>query len=145
MAVSPLFIKLSSVTHLFWYRVSGGLIGAWAPGMTFLLLTTRGRKSGRPRTVPLLYMEDGDRYVIVGSNGGNATHPAWVHNLRADPHAEVQAGTKRLRMTAREANDEERGELWPKTVAMYPNYANYQKGTERKIPLVILEPERSAP
>ena len=141
MPVNPLLMKLASVTHLFWYRVSGGLIGARRAGMSFLLLTTTGRKSGRSRTVPLLYMKDGESYVIVGSNGGNATHPAWVHNLRAQPAAEVQAGTKHLRMSAHEANDEERARLWPKIVGLYRSYEEYQKGTDRKIPLVILEPE----
>ena len=144
MPVNPLWIKMSSVTHLFWYRATGGLIGSRIGRLTFLLLTTTGRKSGRSRTVPLLYMHDGDSYVIVGSNGGNATHPAWVHNLRAKPAAGVQAGTRHLRMTAHEANDEERARLWPKIVGMYHDYENYQKSTERKIPLVILEPDGRA-
>ena len=141
MPVNPLFIKLSSATHLFWYRLTGGLIGSRFLGMSFLLLTTTGRKSGRPRTAPLLYMEDGDSYVIVGSNGGHDRHPAWVLNLRANPQADVQIGSKHLRVTAREANDEERSRLWPRLVASYRDYENYQKQTKRKIPLVILEPQ----
>ena len=142
MPVNPLWIKLSSTTHLFWYRVTGGIVGSRIGRLRFLLLTTKGRKSGRPRTAPLLYMEDGATYVIVGSNGGNTNHPAWVVNLRADPHAEVQLGSERKRVTAREATDEERSRLWPKLVEMYRDYDNYQRNTTRKIPVVILEPER---
>lgn len=140
MAVNPFWIKLSSTTHLFWYRMTGGLIGSHFRGMSFLLLTTTGRKSGRPRTAPLLYMEDDGTYVTVGSNGGNPNHPAWVHNLRAKPDADVQVGSRHLRVTAHEANDEERARLWPKLVGMYKDYESYQQGTEREIPLVILRP-----
>jgi deazaflavin-dependent oxidoreductase (nitroreductase family) len=143
MPVNPLWIKLATTTHLFWYRMTGGFVGASFMGMSFLLLTTTGRKSGQRRTAPLLYMEDGGSYVIVGSNGGNATHPGWVHNLRARPEAEVQVGSEHVRVTSREANDEERARLWPKLVATYKDYGSYQESTERKIPLVILTPEAS--
>jgi deazaflavin-dependent oxidoreductase (nitroreductase family) len=139
--VNPLWIKLSSTTHLFWYRLTGGFVGHRLGSLTFLLLTTTGRKSGRPRTAPLLYMADGENFVVVGSNGGNANHPAWVHNLRAHPEADVQAGSRHLRVTAREAQGEERARLWPKLVETYRDYASYQKETEREIPVVVLTPE----
>jgi deazaflavin-dependent oxidoreductase (nitroreductase family) len=120
--------------------MTGGIIGHQFRGMSFLLLTTTGRKTGRSRTSPLLYMAEGDAYVVVGSNGGNPKHPAWVHNLRAKPEAGVQIGSRHLHVTAREANDEERSRIWPKLVGLYHDYEKYQKGTTRKIPLVILEP-----
>jgi deazaflavin-dependent oxidoreductase (nitroreductase family) len=138
--VNPLWIKLSSRTHLVWYRMTGGLVGHRLGSLTFLLLTATGRKSGRPHTAPLLYMADGDAFVVIGSNGGNAKHPAWVHNLRAHPQADVQVGSRHVAVTAREAEGEERARLWSKVVETYRNYENYQKETEREIPVVVLRP-----
>ena len=105
-----------------------------------LLLTTTGRKTGKQRTTPLLYLKDGDRLVLVASNGGAPKHPTWWLNLQARPEAEVQIGSKKIRVTARQADQEERNQLWSKVVAMYPDYANYQKRAEREIPVVILQP-----
>ena len=123
------------------YKGSGGLIGHRVPGLPpMLLLDHVGTKSGTKRTTPLVYIPDGDNMVIVASKGGYPKHPAWYHNLRANPRTTVQAGTKKIPVTARVAGEAERDRLWPKVVDAYSGYAGYQKRTERKIPLVILEP-----
>jgi F420H(2)-dependent quinone reductase len=103
-----------------------------------------GAKSGVKRTTPLLYLRDGDDVVIVASKGGHPKHPAWFHNLRANPVTTVQIGSKRQAVRARVATPEERARIWPKAVATYSGYRGYQERTDREIPLVILEPAASA-
>lgn len=105
-------------------------------------ITTRGARSGLPRTIELYAWEDGpDRLVIVGSSGGSARHPAWVHNLRAHPRATVTRGKRTTQVLAREVVDPaERGRLWDLVVERFPRYAVYQNGTSRLIPLFVLEP-----
>ena len=127
--------------HTLAYRLSRGLVGHRFPiGPPFLLLDHRGAKSGKARTSPLLYVEDGDNLVIVASKGGHPRHPAWFHNLRAHPETEVEVPREgRRRVRARVASDEERERLWPRAVALYKPYAAYEAHTERKIPLVVLE------
>jgi deazaflavin-dependent oxidoreductase (nitroreductase family) len=98
-----------------------------------------GAKSGVKRTAPLLYIRDGDDVVIVASKGGFPKHPAWFHNLRANPDTTVQIGSERRPVRARVATPEERERLWPEAVAAYRDYARYQQRTDREIPLVILE------
>ena len=105
-----------------------------------LLLITTGRKTGKPRATPLFYLKDGDNIILVASNGGSTTHPTWWLNLQANPQAKVELGRKKLPVTARQADAEERKRLWPLLVAMYAGYAEYQKKTTREIPLVILSP-----
>lgn len=125
-------------THTAIYRFTGGkLIGKMGKSPILLLVTT-GRKSGQRRTTPLLYLADGEKLVIVASNGGAQKHPAWFLNLRANPEAEVEIGDRTLRVRAEEASPEEKQRLWPKLVGMYSGYENYQKKTEREIPVVIL-------
>jgi deazaflavin-dependent oxidoreductase (nitroreductase family) len=136
------FMKLASVTHAFWYTLTGGIVGARVSGAPVLLLTTTGRKSGRPRTTSLTYLQDGENMVIIASNGGNAQHPAWYLNLRGKPQAEVQIGREKTRVQAEVAGDEEHARLWPLVVQMYSGYDNYQKETKRTIPVVILRPVR---
>jgi deazaflavin-dependent oxidoreductase (nitroreductase family) len=127
--------------HAIVYRASGGLIGHRFPGAPpMLLLDHVGAKSGTKRTIPLVYVRDGDDVVIVASKGGNPRHPAWFHNLRANPDTTIQVGTERRPVRARVANAVERKRLWPKAVETYGGYAGYQRRTEREIPLVILEP-----
>jgi deazaflavin-dependent oxidoreductase (nitroreductase family) len=124
------------------YKGSGGRIGHRIPGLgaPMLLLDHRGAKSGIERTTPLLYVQDGENMVIVASKGGHPKHPAWFHNLKANPETTVQRGTERIPVTAHVATDAERDRLWPKVVKAYRGYNGYQERTERKIPLVILEP-----
>jgi deazaflavin-dependent oxidoreductase (nitroreductase family) len=105
-----------------------------------LLLDTVGAKTLKQRTTPLAYFEDGRDVVIVASKGGAPKHPSWFHNLRAHPDTTVQIGRERRAVHARVASPEERERLWPKAVELWADYANYQKRTEREIPLVILEP-----
>lgn len=109
-------------------------------GMDVLILTTRGRRSGRSRSTCLTYFSAGDARVVVGSFLGEPRHPAWVHNLRAQPEAEVQCRTERSAVIAREATGAERDALWAQLVAIQPDYAQYKANTERLIPLVMLEP-----
>jgi F420H(2)-dependent quinone reductase len=127
--------------HTALYRATRGLIGHRIPFVPpMLLLDHRGAKSGTERTTPLVYLEDGGRYVIVASKGGHAKHPAWYHNLKANPDTTIQVGSRKLEVRARVATDVERRDLWPRVVEIWSDYAVYQKRTDRKIPLVVLEP-----
>jgi len=126
--------------HQLVYDRSGGLLGHRLGHVKMLLLRTTGRKSGERRTAALLYLADGDRYVVVGSKGGSDMPPAWLLNLEADPDVEVQVGTRRFAALARRATPAEHRRLWPKLTRLWPDYERYQSQTRRKIPLVILEP-----
>jgi F420H(2)-dependent quinone reductase len=122
------------------YRLTNGHIGHRFPGAPpMLLLDHVGAKSGIKRTIPLVYVKDGNDVVLVASKGGHPRNPAWYHNLRAHPDTEVQIGSERRLVRARVATPEERKRLWPKAVATYGGYAGYQERTRREIPLVILE------
>jgi F420H(2)-dependent quinone reductase len=105
-----------------------------------LLLTTKGRKSGKPRPLPLIYGKAGDSYVVIASKGGMPEHPLWYQNLEADPACELQVGAKRLRARARVATGAERERLWKQLAGIYPPYLDYQKATQRTIPVVVLDP-----
>jgi len=129
--------------HAFLYRKSGGRIGHHVPGVgsPMLLLDHVGAKSGAKRTSPLLYIPDGEDVVIVASKGGFPKHPAWYHNLMANPDTTVQIGSEHRLVHARTASAEERERLWPRVVKAYGGYADYQARSKgREIPLVILEP-----
>ncbi len=114
-----------------------GLAGTWAP---ILLLNTTGRHTGQRRGAPLLYLKDADTYVVVGSRGGRAQHPAWYLNLVANPRVEVMVGGQTLPCLAREAEDEERSRLWQQLVTLNPGYVTYQARLRRRIPVIILQP-----
>jgi deazaflavin-dependent oxidoreductase (nitroreductase family) len=127
--------------HVALYRASGGRLGGrLRKGAPVLLLTTTGRKTGRRRTTPLLYVEEGDRYMVVASAGGAPSHPAWYLNLRSNPAATIQVGGRKLAVTAETAGREERARLWPRLTQMWPHYDDYQAKTRREIPVVILAP-----
>ncbi|QIN79703.1 nitroreductase family deazaflavin-dependent oxidoreductase [Rubrobacter marinus] len=132
--------RAATSLHTSLYRATGGRLGGRLAGGPVLLLTTKGRKSGRERTVPLLYLPDGEDLVLVASNGGTAAHPMWLLNLRAQPAATVEVGEKSLRVRAREASPGEKERLWPRLVEMYGGYESYQQKTDRPIPVVILHP-----
>ena len=126
--------------HVRRYRETGGEVGhIWKEGSTILLLTTTGRKSGEPRTTPLIYAEDGDRYVIVASKGGAPEHPGWYENLQKTPEVELQVLDDVFPARARTAEGDERERLWEKANAVWPHYAEYQEKTDREIPVVVLE------
>lgn len=127
--------------HAGLYRLSGGRLGGRVMGSPVLVLVTTGRKTGAERHTPLLYLPDGGDLVIVASNGGTASHPAWWHNLRAEPRAGVILAGRRLPVVASEATGDDRRGLWERLVRMYPGYASYQRKTDREIPVVRLRPE----
>jgi F420H(2)-dependent quinone reductase len=128
--------RLTQVT----FRLTGGRLGGQQLKYTILLLETTGRKSGQPRTHALLYVRDGERYVICASNFGAPQHPAWYWNLRALPQAHIQVGRRRMKVTARNAEGEERTRLWQRLQASWPSYDRYQANVTRRIPVVILTP-----
>jgi deazaflavin-dependent oxidoreductase (nitroreductase family) len=122
------------------YRGSGGRIGGKVGKAPVLLLTTTGRKSGRPRTAPVVYLADGARLVVINTNAGNARIPAWSHNLRANPEAEVEIGRRRHRVRARLAEGEERADLWRKHNLQYAGFDFYDTKLDREIGVFVLEP-----
>ena len=105
-----------------------------------LLLTTRGRKSGEPRSLPLIYGNHGDSYTIIASKGGDEAHPFWFLNLEAEPTCQLMVGAKPVSAIARIAEGAEREGIWEKMVEIYPPYVDYQKATDRVIPVVVLDP-----
>jgi deazaflavin-dependent oxidoreductase (nitroreductase family) len=127
--------------HIERYQATGGMEGHRWNNTQTLLLTTTGRKSGEPRVSPLIYdLHRGD-YIVVASKGGSDQHPAWYLNIEANPEVEVQVWGDRFKAHARTATPEEREEIWPKMAAEWPDYDNYQRKTDREIPIVILERE----
>jgi deazaflavin-dependent oxidoreductase (nitroreductase family) len=143
----PKIIKVMSQVNTAVYRWTGGLLGStWRVGSAFpwgiplLLLTTIGRKTGQPRTLPLIFIEEGDRVIIVASRGGLPSEPLWYKNLVANPECDVQIKRRKMKMSARTVSPDEREALWPKLVAHYPDFASYATWTDRIIPVVILEP-----
>ncbi|GAA4324676.1 nitroreductase family deazaflavin-dependent oxidoreductase [Streptomyces venetus] len=124
------------------YESSGGTEGTTLQGskMPVVLLTSRGAKSGKLRKTPVMRVEHEGRYAAVASLGGAPQHPVWYFNLKADPHVELQDGPVKQDMTAREITGQEKAEWWERAVAAYPPYADYQKKTDREIPVFVLEP-----
>ncbi len=131
---------LFGAEHVRVYQETGGERGhSWRNGTTILLLTTKGRRSGEPRTTPLIYRADGDRWVIVASKGGAPEDPAWFSNLEADPNATIQVLADEIPVTMSVAEGDERSRLWDLLAEAWPDYNEYQKKTDREIPIVILE------
>ncbi len=130
--------KTLSSLHTVLYRASGGLLGRRLVRNDMLLLTTTGRRSGRPHTVPLLYLTEGAALVVVASWGGRPHHPDWFLNLEEDPRALVQVRRHRWPVRARRAAPDVKAVLWPRFVAAYPGYRQYQARTDRDIPVVLL-------
>ena len=126
--------------HVRRYRETGGKEGHdWREGSSVLLLTTTGRKTGNKTTTPLIYAQDGDRYVIVASKGGAPEHPGWYRNLAKDPNVELQVWDEAFSARARTAHGEERERLWRKANEVWPHYDEYATKTDREIPVVVLE------
>ena len=126
--------------HVQRYRETGGEVGhIWKEGSTVLLLTTKGRKTGKDRTTPLIYARDGDRYVIVASKGGAPEHPGWYRNLQKTPEVELQVKDEVFPARARTAEGDERERLWRTVNEVWPHYAEYATRTDREIPVVVLE------
>jgi len=140
-------IKLGSRLNTRLYRATGGRLGGtWRVGAALRrpapvgLLTTTGRKTGQPRTAPLIYLRDEERFIVVASQGGLPKHPAWYLNLQADPDVTIQIGRHTHELRARTAAPDERARLWPRLVDLYADFDTYDAWTEREIPVVICEP-----
>jgi deazaflavin-dependent oxidoreductase (nitroreductase family) len=125
------------------YRITRGRLMGKVGQAPVLLLTSTGRRSGQPRTAPVVYLADGDRLIVIGSNAGNERAPAWSLNLRANPDAEVQVGGKRRKVRARVAEGEERTELWRRANDQYEGFNDYEARTKRDIRVFVLEPRPS--
>jgi deazaflavin-dependent oxidoreductase (nitroreductase family) len=145
-AVLPI-LRFLSILNVWLYRLTFGFLGGkWRVGAAFpwgvaiCLVTTTGRKSGRLRTAPLIYLRDGQNVILVASQGGLPQHPLWYGNLQANPDVTIQIRWSKQKMRARTATAEERARLWPKLVALYADYDQYQAWTTREIPVVICEP-----
>ena len=130
-SVMRTMMKVMGSLHRLLYRLSNGKLGATMGKMNVLLLTTTGRKTGQPRTWP----------IMVASAGGQPQHPAWYLNLQAHPHVTVQVGARIRAMVAHTAQGEERTRLWTRYIQQYPNFAEYQRKTSRELPVVVLGPE----
>ena len=126
--------------HVRTYRETDGERGYHWRGTEILLLTTRGRKSGEERTTPLIHRTDDGRWVIVASRGGTPDHPGWYHNLSDDPEVTIQLKGDVVPVRARSTEGDERERLWDLMTEVWPDYVDYQKRTDREIPVVVLEP-----
>ena len=140
-------IKLMASVNVRVYKLTRGRVGGswrigagWKDPVPICLVEHRGRRTGRLRTTPLVYLRDDDRVVVVASQAGRPQHPLWYRNLQADPSVTVQIRGDRSRMQARTADPVERAELWPRLVDLYRDYDSYQSWTDREIPVVIIEP-----
>jgi deazaflavin-dependent oxidoreductase (nitroreductase family) len=124
------------------YESSGGTRGTTLQGskMPVVVLTSRGARSGKLRKTPVMRVEHEGRYAAVASLGGSPKHPVWYFNIKADPHVELQDGPVKQDMIAREVTGQEKADWWERAVAAYPAYADYQKKTDREIPVFVLEP-----
>ncbi len=130
-----------SKLHVWLYRISGGRIGGRMFNAPIVLLTTTGHKSGQQRTTPLLYLDVGDStYAIVGSFAGADAPPAWAVNLLKTPRAQIQIGATTMKVNSTVASAQRKAELWPRLVALYPDYQVYQDRTTRDIPVILLAP-----
>ena len=132
--------KVVSAVHVFVYRLTGGRFGGRMVGAPVLLLETVGRKSGKYRPTPLMYLPDGENMVLVASKGGADKHPLWWLTLRRMRETQVRVGNKTMRVKVEAASAEERARLWPMANTMFSGYAQYQQKTTREIPLAILRP-----
>jgi deazaflavin-dependent oxidoreductase (nitroreductase family) len=135
-----LALKLGSGVHAGVYRATKGKLFGRMGKSPILLLNTVGRKSGKKRATPLLYVMDGENFVLIASKGGAPTHPAWYLNLMANPDVTVEVRDREVQVRAEEVHGEEKTRLWQKMVEMYPTYDDYQTKTEREIPLLKLHP-----
>jgi F420H(2)-dependent quinone reductase len=134
-------MKLFTSMHGFFYRLTGGRFGSTMGGTKVLLLTTTGRKSGKPRTTPLGYFEQENGFLIVASNAGRSYHPAWYLNLKVNPQVSVQIKGKVVTCKAETVPGEQRAALWKEVITAAPAYSGYESSTSREIPLVLLRPQ----
>jgi deazaflavin-dependent oxidoreductase (nitroreductase family) len=136
--LTPRTIRLIGRFHAWLWKLTGGKIGNAVGRSPFMMLTTTGRKTGRERITPVLYLQYGADLIVVASFGGNDMHPAWYLNLERCPEAEVTINGDRRRLFASRISPEEKGLIWPRLIEMYPNFGIYQQRTRREIPLLRL-------
>ena len=134
------FMHVMTRAHVWIYRVTQGRVGKTFAGAPCCLVVMTGRKSGEHRTIPLIHIPDGDEIILIASQGGMDRHPGWYWNLVADPNIEVIAAGCTRTMVARQADDAEKARRWPKAVAVYPDFDQYQARTDRDIPLFVCSP-----
>jgi deazaflavin-dependent oxidoreductase (nitroreductase family) len=139
VSTSPADFNAAIITE---FRANGGRVGGRFEGNTLLLLHHRGARSGRGYVNPLVYLADGDRYVIFASKAGAPNHPGWYHNILADPNVTIEVGGETLEATALVAQGAERDRLYDRQSEIMPRFAEYQAGTERVIPAIVLTPKR---
>jgi deazaflavin-dependent oxidoreductase (nitroreductase family) len=123
------------------FRANGGKVGGPFEGAPLLLIHSVGARSGEEHINPVMYLPDGERYVVFASKGGAPTNPAWYHNLKVHPEVTVEVGSEKVEVTAREAQGSEHDELYSRQAAAYPQFAEYQTKTTRIIPVVVLTPK----
>jgi deazaflavin-dependent oxidoreductase (nitroreductase family) len=140
---SPVDLSLLGEAHVRAYRETNGETGYIWNGAPILLLTTKGRSSGEPRTIPIIFTKYDDAYVIMGSRGGSPTHPKWYLNILADPHVELQVKADKFAAVARTAESPERELIWHEALKTWPRYEEYQSRTTRQIPVVVIERKTS--
>ncbi len=138
------FFRFMLSIVVFLYKRTGGKFGGTMQGLHVLLLTTTGRKTGKQRTTPLGYFEHEGRYVVIASNAGFDTHPAWFHNLRHTPQVTIQVQDRQMAALAEPAGPELRRQLWARLVELAPGYGAYERRTRREIPIVLLRPVSGA-
>ncbi len=131
---------MSRATTWIYQKTDGKIGGKFLQGAPVALLTTTGRKTGEPRVSPLLFWREGNRIVLIASQGGAANNPMWYLNLKASPNVSVQIKDEVLTLKARDATEAERAEYWPKMATMYSSFDDYQSWTDRVIPVVICDP-----
>ncbi len=137
-------VRWMSKANTYLYRASGGRVGGtWMQGAPIMLLTTVGRRSGKERTAPLLFLRDGQNLLIVASQGGMSTHPAWYLNLQANPECWAEIGPRKMPMRAERLTDDEKATVWPALCHLYSDFDDYQARTERNIPVLRLTPRRA--
>ena len=141
LRLSRAFPKLAGHANRLLIRLTRGRLGSRKRGIPIGLLTSTGRRSGQPRTTPLMYLEAEDRYLVVAANGGYDRPPAWLRNLEASPEAQFELDGRRLRVQARVLDPAERARLWPRLIAPNPLWAGFQSYTERETTVVALDPE----
>ncbi|MGI8435051.1 MAG: nitroreductase family deazaflavin-dependent oxidoreductase [Nocardioidaceae bacterium] len=125
------------------YEQSGGTEGTTAGGKPVVILTSRGVRSGKLRKTPLMRVEHAGSYAVVASLGGAPQHPVWYHNVRADPHVELQDGPTTYDMAARELTGDEKAQWWQRAVEAWPDYEDYQRKNDREIPVFVLEADEA--
>jgi deazaflavin-dependent oxidoreductase (nitroreductase family) len=140
MTIPASWLRLGGKLNVPLYRISGGRVGNKIGRAPVLLLTTTGRRSGQQRTAPVLYLADGERLIVIGSNAGNVREPAWSLNMKANPDAEVEIGRVRRRVRARVAEGDERAELWRRMNEQYEGFDDYDARTSRDIAVFVLDP-----